>query len=199
MSETLDEARKQFVAMATAGLKAKYGEVQGGAWAFLLFGGYGPRGLINDAELVAAASLDGNPQAVADRYTADAAADLATDLISLSMGKALEALGYELTAFGSLALGFFTTFIRPTKLGDGTLPPSLAPAPAPNPPPAPAPTASPAPKPAPAEPKEPKAKEQLKPPKETETPKESSPQKDAEQPKKETDKPPPKDIPLPKS
>jgi hypothetical protein len=123
MSENLEASKEVLKNIATIGLTTKFGESKGKVLAQVLFGGYGLRGVIGDAELVAMGLTD-DPKQVAKQFTEEAATSLALDLGSTAISaiclKAEIASEVFLTAVGA-----FLSASMPSKVGDAELPPAL--------------------------------------------------------------------------
>ncbi|MBS7806146.1 hypothetical protein [Variovorax sp. PCZ-1] len=123
MSENLDASKEALKTIATAGLIAKYGEGKGQIYSQVLFGGYGLRGLIGDAELVAKGLTD-DPNDVAKNFTQEAATSLALDLGSQAIAVLSAKLGIGSEVFLGV-VGAFLTATAPSKIGDQELPPGM--------------------------------------------------------------------------
>lgn len=125
MSEALSAAKAAFKSIATEGLVAAYGEQKGNAIGFLLFGGYGVPGLLDDTELVVEAIGADDPNKVAEKFARDAAAALAQDLAKLVLQEGLKKAGIAVTTFAEVSASFFAVLLQPVALGNGELPADL--------------------------------------------------------------------------
>ncbi|HVI44587.1 MAG TPA: hypothetical protein VM802_06945 [Chitinophaga sp.] len=109
--------------LAREGIKARYPKT-GEAIAFLLFGGFGVPGIIDDAQLVNKA-LEKNKDA-GNEFTQDMMAGLAADLAELAITEALKKAGVATVKIGN-ALTFIGIMFTSSDIGIDTLPPEPKP------------------------------------------------------------------------
>ena len=125
MTEAQKLSIEAFKKIAEEGLKLKYGEQKGRAIYFLLFGGFGVPGLIDDASLAAEAVLSINPKEVGEKFTAEAATSFVTELAAALLKNCLIELKILPEVFVEAAGMFITILALPSDTGDSTLPTSI--------------------------------------------------------------------------
>jgi hypothetical protein len=111
--------------LAQKGILAKY-PITGAAINFLLFGGFGIPGMIDNTVLVKEA-LKNNDKKLGEKFTQEMATNLVEDLAGMATTKALEKMGISIVEKLENPLLFFNILFSSETLGDGTLPPELKP------------------------------------------------------------------------